>query len=720
MAATTTSYHPHNSHFSPPTHPSTPRLMNMSSPKRIEQSRPAATPTVDDKTVDTAEVSTPTKDDFGGVPGQRPLPTTPFSPSDIANTPDADKSDNDAVTTRSGQQKEDSEDVEMADDGEMDSENDSNASDSKPRKKKKGQRFFCTDFPPCNLSFTRSEHLARHIRKHTGERPFQCHCSRRFSRLDNLRQHAQTVHVNEEIPGDSLAATSSRFQRQIRTDRVRAPGGRARAGTGGSIGHVRGHSRNLSSSSIASTTSNVSNMPDDGRRRPPPLAMASQITPGRMTVDPYAQPGAAPTQYAYYTAQSPSGYSTPTSATFSTGGNSPRFPVQSPSIAPRAAYYPPSSATSARRLSVPSVASPYQSGHANAYPPAHYSPYPPAGGFHHSTASTSSIHSPTSSVYSHSRRDSDADLEWRRRTWHPGTYAAHVQRPATSGLTYAQTPDDARPTTAGQSAASQVTRLPGIESFDHAISAAPAAARSSSPMQIDNSGRPPVYLGPMEGKAPGPDDRRSNSVWEASLHQNLNRLDITNTTPPRPAVARARAPLPTFHFPQAPPTSEGGQNQPTASIESGNENLGVSNRRQGWYGGPASRSQPINIAHRPSPEESGSSDGVPTPSTSQGTEAHPAIVQANGMVVRPPGAALTEEQHRAMEAERAKPEPVRTDSGSHMYAHYPHGSHGASYTLHSGHDARLQHHYAQHPPPRNDMGRLEALVAVATSENAHR
>jgi hypothetical protein len=27
---------------------------------------------------------------------------------------------------------------------------------------------------------------------------FQCHCSQRFSRLDHLRQHAQTVHKNEE------------------------------------------------------------------------------------------------------------------------------------------------------------------------------------------------------------------------------------------------------------------------------------------------------------------------------------------------------------------------------------------------------------------------------------------------------------------------------------------------------------------------------------------
>lgn len=71
---------------------------------------------------------------------------------------------------------------------------------SKPKSKRssKGRVFLCTGYPGCNMSFTRSEHLARHKRKHTGERPFTCpYCSKNFSRLDNLRQHKQTVHAYE-------------------------------------------------------------------------------------------------------------------------------------------------------------------------------------------------------------------------------------------------------------------------------------------------------------------------------------------------------------------------------------------------------------------------------------------------------------------------------------------------------------------------------------------
>ncbi|KAI8881377.1 hypothetical protein K501DRAFT_189002 [Backusella circina FSU 941] len=65
----------------------------------------------------------------------------------------------------------------------------------KESKTTKSKIFQCTGFGDCRMVFTRSEHLARHTRKHTGEKPFQCivsGCERVFSRYDNMMQHTQT------------------------------------------------------------------------------------------------------------------------------------------------------------------------------------------------------------------------------------------------------------------------------------------------------------------------------------------------------------------------------------------------------------------------------------------------------------------------------------------------------------------------------------------------
>jgi transcription factor STE12 len=45
----------------------------------------------------------------------------------------------------------------------------------------------------CGRLFKRLEHLKRHVRTHTQERPYECtRCTKRFSRSDNLTQHIKT------------------------------------------------------------------------------------------------------------------------------------------------------------------------------------------------------------------------------------------------------------------------------------------------------------------------------------------------------------------------------------------------------------------------------------------------------------------------------------------------------------------------------------------------
>ncbi|KAI6453845.1 hypothetical protein MCOR17_009184 [Pyricularia oryzae] len=477
-----------------------------------------------------------------GLVSQKPLPTSPFPDAvqvpEPSEKPTAQGEHSQQPTTPA-----DSEDVDMnaseGEDGGNDdggSDDDSlNADGTKSKNKKKSQRFYCTDYPPCNLSFTRSEHLARHIRKHTGERPFMCHCTRRFSRLDNLRQHAQTVHVNEDIPADSLAVASSRFVRQVRPDRVR-PNGRARTGTGGGAGGpARGHSKSLSTSSIASIGSlgsNYSNAPrdDPARRRPPPLVMADPRS--RLSLESYRS--GVDSQYSYRAA-SPSDFSTPTSATFSTGQSSPRWAsgMASPTTSHSRAHsmYNTGSQTPGRRLSVPSVAgNPFQSPH-GASPAVGRPMFGPSGlNTSHSgvfsPSSASLLSSPTlSPAGGWSRRESMSEaeaMEWRRRTW-------HVDRDYNVGgsrLSKVMNVDE--PTTGPGGA----IRLPGIESFDVPNFITPPR-RIPSPMMVDSeTNAPPALL--LPDTRPQTDAHRPPQ-WDRdmSLHRGLTRLDITSSNSPR-------------------------------------------------------------------------------------------------------------------------------------------------------------------------------------------
>uniref|UniRef100_A0A8C8Y5S2 KLF transcription factor 4 n=3 Tax=Felidae TaxID=9681 RepID=A0A8C8Y5S2_PANLE len=53
-----------------------------------------------------------------------------------------------------------------------------------------GEKPYHCDWDGCGWKFARSDELTRHYRKHTGHRPFQCQkCDRAFSRSDHLALH---------------------------------------------------------------------------------------------------------------------------------------------------------------------------------------------------------------------------------------------------------------------------------------------------------------------------------------------------------------------------------------------------------------------------------------------------------------------------------------------------------------------------------------------------
>ncbi|KAL4640986.1 early growth response protein 2b-like [Arapaima gigas] len=69
---------------------------------------------------------------------------------------------------------------------------------SRPSKTPVHERPFPCPVESCDRRFSRSDELTRHIRTHTGHKPFQCHiCMRGFGRSDHLATHVRT-HTGEK------------------------------------------------------------------------------------------------------------------------------------------------------------------------------------------------------------------------------------------------------------------------------------------------------------------------------------------------------------------------------------------------------------------------------------------------------------------------------------------------------------------------------------------
>lgn len=102
-----------------------------------------------------------------------------------------------------------------ADDGVV-SDDESVNGDGTKSKKKKSQRFYCTDYPPCSLSFTRSEHLARHIRY--GGTVFSASLEPVADRIDLSAENTPASALsNVTAPDDSRVSTTSDNMRRLCT-----------------------------------------------------------------------------------------------------------------------------------------------------------------------------------------------------------------------------------------------------------------------------------------------------------------------------------------------------------------------------------------------------------------------------------------------------------------------------------------------------------------------
>jgi hypothetical protein len=445
-----------------------------------------------------------------------------------------------------------------------------------------------------------------------------CHCGRWFSRLDNLRQHSSTVHADEEIPTDSLAATGTRYQRHGRPERSRP------------------RSRGQSQSNIQPLPSQTpgdrqpaapvlgSPMEDRRRRRPepiliPPADRGDAVFKQFRTQTPPDSPSSAAsnayrpsTSYASGSLVS-SPLATPTSSRF--GG-----PLESPFDSPRSLlgalnFDTATYSMASRRLSMPMPPTP------SLLNPAENRVLPvPSLATGYASAARQAD----------SRRESISSIspDDRRRTWHMGTPASYqnplpreIMSPTTQSFARTSITNEANYSPIAPARSQPADRLPSIHDVLTGFGPAPESQRSP-------------WAGDILERVPSSEVRRT-------LHEGLSAVPARRVAPGQMRSSHGRSISnietrrwggPTHSNPFSGPWIDHERRQiPMESSSPAPPSTG-SNRSSGYF--TAGVSSPREHRHSfGSSGDSSVSDGIHTPAGSALDASRPRILGEPGDAV---------------------------------------------------------------------------------------